>query len=112
MNDKINEYSGTNVEIRLIFMKAWIYVGNKQFGLALNIAESIDENSLSDENKMRYYLIMMEIYNKMGNDTLKKEYTEKYRQLYKAMFKDADKEPEDDETINNEDNENGGMYEN
>ena len=58
LSQKMDEYKGTNLEFPLKMLELRVYYSNGYFEEAVEEAMKIDESSLSEIEKMNYYLII------------------------------------------------------
>jgi hypothetical protein len=82
IDKELRRYKGTNVEHKLVMTKAWTAVHDDDAGKALGIAQTLNEDDLTDEEKLLYYSLMKTIY-KNGSD---EENMIKYNNAYWALY--------------------------
>ena len=72
IDKKISEYEGKDEEIEVKNIKVYRLVFEGRIAEALEILDAIDVNSLSEYNKIQYYLAMAEVSRNSG-DTVGEE---------------------------------------
>ena len=85
LGEQIQKYDNDNdVKPRLIIVKAYMALKADNKNKAIEIANTINEDSLNNTQKLLFYNLMQDIYDREEEKYL--EYYKKYYQLYDEMF--------------------------
>jgi len=82
LDEKIEEYQGTELDYDVKLIKVYYFYNAGQFACALNLLQQIDKESLSQYELMEYYAAMRDVYRGL-EDTQNSAY---YQDLYLAVY--------------------------
>lgn len=86
LDEKLEEYSGTELEFRIKMMKINVYVNSEEFENAITISDIIDDKDLNNKEKMEYYGALIKAYNGVGNEEKVNDLKDKYSIIYNEVF--------------------------
>lgn len=86
LDEKLKEYSGTELEFRIKMMKINVYVNGEEFKNAIAISDIIDDKNLNNEEKMEYYKALIKVYNGIGDEEKVNSLKDKYFIIYNEVF--------------------------
>ncbi len=112
LDEKLEEYSGTAIELNIKLIKAYAYAGEGESVIAMELLDEIDTSNFTTRNYMDYYEAMAAIANSLSDYEAAQEYADKYQEYYRLLFGngflDGDEDAtESDASNNNEDSANG-----
>lgn len=90
LDQKVEEYSGESVLPRIIITKAWVYIHDNQAENALTVLEEINEDELTEDQKLDYYSVMMNAYQQLDDAESVQKYQSQWDALYVEMFEEID----------------------
>ena len=86
LDGKLKEYAGTDMEYRIKVMKIWVYNNEGHYQNALDLAQQINVNQLSDLQKVDYYRVMWVIYDGLGDSAQASQYENQWQELHDKVF--------------------------
>lgn len=86
LDNKLEEYKGTSLEFRIRMIKVWVYVNKDMPTEAKEVFDEIDENTLSEHEKVDYLDAKWQIYDKLGDSESSTAYNQEYQKQYYKVW--------------------------
>lgn len=85
IDNTLKTESGKEYANQVLLAQAMFYFDNSMYDRVVNVSQQVDENKLSDENKLLYYNIAYYSYERIGNPDMANEFLNKAYVLSDAM---------------------------
>lgn len=86
VNNKIEEYAGTEFEFGMRMIKMYLLINNGEESLALEEADKIETETLYAEQQLDFYNVMIRASQGVGDEYMAQYYQDLYTTLYQYVY--------------------------